>query len=134
MPFNTNLPAENTDPWYTPLVNAWESLKTFVNGLETAISTKAEAQDLTDFETAAQGQFNDLSDVVATKASAADVAGLTATVGQIQDDLDNTFQLANSKATALNGLTGVWIGTQAQYDAITTPSDTVFYAITDPVI
>lgn len=41
MPFNDNLPAENTDPWYSPLVTAWNNLKTFVNGLETALSGKA---------------------------------------------------------------------------------------------
>lgn len=47
MPFNDNLPAENTDPWYTPLVSAWNNLKTFVNGLETTLGTKASSADLT---------------------------------------------------------------------------------------
>lgn len=41
MPFTTQLPPENTDPWYTPLVNAWTALTSFVNGLETAIAGKA---------------------------------------------------------------------------------------------
>lgn len=63
MPFNDNLPAENTDPWYMPLVTAWNNLKTFVNGLETTLGGKADisslgtaaAADTTDFATASQG-------------------------------------------------------------------------------
>lgn len=30
---------------------------------------------------------------------------------------------------ALNGVTGLWLGTQAEYDAIETPSPTVAYII-----
>lgn len=41
MPFNDNLPAENTDPWYLPLKSAWDNLKAFVNGLEAALGGKA---------------------------------------------------------------------------------------------
>ncbi len=40
MPLNDNLPAEGTNPWYTPMVTAWENLKTFVNGLETSVNNK----------------------------------------------------------------------------------------------
>ena len=38
MPFNDNLPASGTKPWYTPFNTAWTNLKTFVNGLETSIA------------------------------------------------------------------------------------------------
>lgn len=38
MPFNDNLPASGTKPWYTPFNTAWTNLKTFVNGLETDIA------------------------------------------------------------------------------------------------
>ena len=38
MPFNDNLPASGTKPWYTPFNTAWGNLKTFVNGLETQIA------------------------------------------------------------------------------------------------
>lgn len=38
MPFNTNLPAENTDPWYSGISAAWSALKTFVNGLESGLA------------------------------------------------------------------------------------------------
>ncbi|QNJ55950.1 hypothetical protein SEA_RASPUTIA_60 [Microbacterium phage Rasputia] len=54
MPYNENLPAENTDPWYTPLVAVWASLRNFVNGLESsltsltaAVAAKADAAALT---------------------------------------------------------------------------------------
>lgn len=47
MPFNTNLPAENSDPWYAPLVAAWAALTAFVNGLETALTGKADTSALT---------------------------------------------------------------------------------------
>lgn len=38
MPFTDDLPASGTKPWYTPFNTAWTNLKTFVNGLETAIA------------------------------------------------------------------------------------------------
>jgi hypothetical protein len=47
MPFNDNLPNEFTDPWYASLVTAWNNIKTFVNGLETTLGTKASSSDLT---------------------------------------------------------------------------------------
>jgi len=72
MPFNDNLPAENTNPWYTPLVAAWTNLKTFVNGLETAIATKVNSS------TYVAG--------MATKAST--------------EDLDNVFTIASAAIPA----------------------------------
>lgn len=47
MPFNDNLPAENTDPWYTTFVTAWNNLKTFVNGLETSLGNKVNSSTYT---------------------------------------------------------------------------------------
>lgn len=46
MPFNTPLPAENTDPWYAPLVTVWSALTAFLNALETALAGKASSSDL----------------------------------------------------------------------------------------
>lgn len=42
MPFNDDLPAEGTDPWYAPLATAWSNLKSFINGLETSLGGKAD--------------------------------------------------------------------------------------------
>ncbi|AZV01807.1 hypothetical protein HWC34_gp46 [Microbacterium phage Alex44] len=36
-----------------------------------------------------------------------------------------------SKVTALNGVTGLWKGTQAQYDALGSHDDNVVYVIKD---
>lgn len=47
MPLNDNLPAENTDPWYSGIVSAWANLKTFVNGLETSLSAKVNSSTYT---------------------------------------------------------------------------------------
>lgn len=57
MPFTDNLPAENTNPWYTPLVTAWNNLKTFVNGLETSLASLAAQLD-TKINTTARGVAN----------------------------------------------------------------------------
>jgi len=78
MPFNTNLPAENTDPWYTPLVNAWAALTTFINGLESSLGDKANTADLgtaasqptSAFATAAQGAKADTAVQPATLTAA----------------------------------------------------------------
>lgn len=78
MPFATSLPPENTDPWYTPLVNAWTALTNFVNGLETAIAGKANTADLgsaasqptSAFATAAQGTKADTAVQPATLTAA----------------------------------------------------------------
>lgn len=41
MPYDATLPPENTDPWYTALITNWlGGLRTFVNGLETAIGLR----------------------------------------------------------------------------------------------
>lgn len=45
-------------------------------------------------------------------------------------DLDNVFTLANSKVGGLNGVTGLWKGTQVQYDAIVTKDPNVVYVVT----
>lgn len=149
MPFNDNLPAEGTDPWYTPLVTAWNNLKTFVNGLETTLGTKASTSDLTSglagkANTSHTHAAGDVTSGTFATARIPDLAiskvtGLqTALDGKASTtDLDNTFQvatdaanLAATKTTGLNGVTGVWAGTQAQYDAISPKVATVFYAIT----
>lgn len=91
MPFNTNLPTENTDPWYAPLTSSWAALKVFVNGLETSLGLKANAADLgtaaaqnsTAFASSAQGAKADSAVQpveIAGLVSDADVAGL-GTVG-----------------------------------------------------
>lgn len=157
MPFNDNLPAEGTDPWYAPLVTAWTNLKAFVNaletaltgksdvghthaagdvvsgtftqvripdlnaskiasgvldvaripdlptskvtGLDTALTSKALASDLADFENQALEALDDLSDVVATKASTADMtAALSGKANSA--DLDNVFAIANAALPA----------------------------------
>jgi hypothetical protein len=38
MPFTTDIPAENTDPWYAEMAAAWESLRVFIDGLESDIA------------------------------------------------------------------------------------------------
>lgn len=90
MPLNANLPAENTDPWYTPIVAAWDAMKTFVNGLEAALSGKANtadlgtaaAADVTDFATPAQGALADTAvQPVALDAKVDKVTTVTPQVG-----------------------------------------------------
>jgi hypothetical protein len=217
MPFNDNLPAENTDPWYTPLVAAWANLKTFVNGLETAIGTKVNSST---YVAGLAGKADLVGGVIPTSqlpplaindtftvASQAAMLALTAQVGDVAirtdtsntyilsaepattlgnwkallspgtvvsvagktgvvslvkadvglgavdntsdvnkpissatqtalngkastGDLDNVFTLANTKVTGLNGVTGLWKGTAAEYAAIATPSPTVVYIVT----
>lgn len=141
MPFNDNLPAENTDPWYGPLVTAWGNLKTFVNGVETAAGNAASAA------AAAQTTANGRATVASVTAaqSAADAAQTTAngraTVASVtaaQAAADAAQTTANGRATTasvaakvtgLNGATGLWIGTQEAYDAIATPTPTVAYFV-----
>jgi hypothetical protein len=47
MPFTTNLPPENTNPWYTDIVAAWSALTTFVNNLETSLAAKVNSSTYT---------------------------------------------------------------------------------------
>lgn len=119
MPFNDNLPAENTDPWYSPFVTAWGNLKTFVNGLETTLGQKANAADLgtaagedsSAFATAAQGAKADsavqptaIADLVpetrqvAGKALSADVTLAKGDVGL--GNVDNTSDANKPISTA----------------------------------
>src|SRR6478736_3249273 len=57
MPQSVDIPPEGLDPWYAALNAAWESMQSFVNGLE---SSKADvghthtASQVTDFTEAAQ--------------------------------------------------------------------------------
>lgn len=73
------------------------------------------------------------------------VAGRSGAVTLVQADVglgnvDNTADLSkpvstatqtalNNKITGYNGAAGLWIGTQAQYDAIGSPSATTLYVI-----
>lgn len=86
MPFNDNLPAQGTQPWYTPFATAWNNLKTFVNGLETRIDeiqpTDPTWDDITDKPTSfppsahthATADVTGLDAALAGKASTASVA------------------------------------------------------------
>lgn len=125
MPFNDNLPAEGTNPWYTPLVTAWNNLKTFVNGLETSLGTKASSTDLT---SGLAGKAN-----TAHTHAAADVVSGTfadARIPSLAISKTTGLQAAlDAKVAGLNGATGLWIGTQAQYDAVSPKVATVVYAI-----
>lgn len=144
MPFTGNLPAENTDPWYTPLATVWDQLKTFVNGLETAISGKESTLsagahvtiDRTDpahpVISAAASPVSSVNtktgDVVLTKGDV--------NLGNVNNTSDtdkpiSTAQQAalDAKVTGQNGATGLWIGTQAAYDAIVTKDPAVAYVI-----
>lgn len=118
MPFNDSLPPQGTNPWYTPLVvNFIGGLRTFVNSLETAITSGL------------QGKAN------ATHThAAADVTSGTLDVARIPAlSISKTIDLQtalDAKLDGLNGATGLWIGTQAQYDAIGTKSPTIYYVVT----
>lgn len=78
------------------------------------------------------GNVDNTSD--ATK-NAATVTLTNKTMSLTNNTITGTLGLFNAMITdadvpaALNGLTGVWIGTQAQYDAIVTKVATVLYAI-----
>jgi len=37
----------------------------------------------------------------------------------------------NAKVTGQNGITGLWVGTQAEYDAISSPSSTTLYVVSE---
>lgn len=52
MPFTQDLPAENTDPWYTQITQTWGALKTFVNDLETSLGGKVDTADRAGLSTA----------------------------------------------------------------------------------
>jgi Cu/Ag efflux protein CusF len=106
----------------------------------------AAAAATSDFATAAQGAK---ADSALQSAPVTSVAGKTGAVALAKGDVglgnvDNTADAAKPVSTAqqtaldgklataafLNGLTGVWIGTQAQYAALGSYTSTVLYAIT----
>lgn len=113
MPFNDNLPAENTDPWYNPLVTAWNNLKTFVNGLETSLGTKVNSST---YVAGLAGKADLVGGVIPTSqlpplaindtftvASEAAMLALTAQVGDvaIRTDTSNTYILSAEPSTTL---------------------------------
>lgn len=61
--------------------------------------------------------------------------GTVTSVNGIDPDEDGNVTIpipsTDDKVDGLNGATGLWIGTQAEYDSIASPSSTVFYAITE---
>lgn len=130
MPFNDNLPAENTDPWYAPLTTAWTNLKAFVNGLETALGDKSDVGHTHAAADVTSGTFTQtrIPDLNASKTTTGvfDVARIPALpitgVTGLQAELD-------SKPEALNGLAAVWLGTQVEYDAIATKDPATLYFI-----
>ncbi|QIG57921.1 hypothetical protein SEA_PAULODIABOLI_236 [Microbacterium phage PauloDiaboli] len=100
-----------------------------------AAEFKSVRSDMASGSTAIQGEIDALSDVVATKASEANVNNQLAQKANASD-LDNVFGIATgaaataaTKVTGLNGVTGLWKGTQAQYDGITTKDPNVYYVV-----
>lgn len=75
-----------------------------------------------------QGKLDALSDVVATKATESNVNNQLAQKANTTD-LDIVSGIATSKVTGLNGVTGLWKGTKAQYDAIATKDPNVYYVV-----
>lgn len=100
-----------------------------------AAEFKSVRSDIAAGNTTIQGELDALSDVVATKATTSNVDNQLAQKANASD-LDNVFGIANgaatavaSKVTGLNGVTGLWKGTQAQYDGITTKDPNVYYVV-----
>ena len=116
MPFNTPLPDQGTNPWYTPFKTAWDALVLFVNGLEPRIDEIPPAvdPDWTDVQskpstfppathTHAQGDVTglaaELSAIdaeIATKATQTSVNALSDAQTVLAGNLDSTFALATS--------------------------------------
>lgn len=118
-----------------------------ITGLEDALEDKANVVDVVDLANNMQASLTAVSDVangavpstrtVAGKALTADVTLAKADVGL--GSVDNTADSAkpvstatqtalNGKVSGLNGVTGLWKGTQAAYNALT-PDDNVVYII-----
>lgn len=49
--------------------------------------------------------------------------------GEISERIASDADLEARKVTGLNGVTGLWQGTQAEYDAIVTPDPNVVYIV-----
>lgn len=114
MPFTEPLPAENTDPWYAPIVTSWEAIQLFVNSLETAVNARVTN---TTFTNALAGKADLISGKVPeaqlpsitindtfTVASQAAMLALTAEKGDIAIRTDlagEPFVLAASPASTL---------------------------------
>ncbi|QUE25325.1 hypothetical protein SEA_FIZZLES_29 [Microbacterium phage Fizzles] len=103
-PVSAPLPEENDNPWFQKRKTLDEQLKATANAAAAAVDQVT--ADLAAFETAAGEQMGALSDVVATKASAADLLGLQGTVGGVQDSIavlngnvESTSQLATGAAS-----------------------------------
>lgn len=96
MPFTDDLPAENTDPWFTPLVAAWTALKSFVNGLETSLADKVDDGDarLTNQRVPTDGSVTDAKVAVGAAIDQSKIADLTLDLDDIRNDV----------STALDGL------------------------------
>jgi len=53
----------------------------------------------------------------------------THTGAQAISTITNLQTTLNAKVTGQNGITGLWVGTQAEYDAISSPSSTTLYVV-----
>ena len=107
MPFNTPLPDQGTNPWYTPFKSAWDALVTFVNGLETRIDEIPPAVD-PDWADV-QNKPSTFPPATHTHAQG-DVTGLAASLAgkASTGDLDNTFVVATeAQADATAALAGL---------------------------
>lgn len=86
-----------------------------IDALSDVVATKAAAADLT----AAVGQIDDLSDVVATKANSADVTASLAGKASTTD-LDNVFTIANEAVKPNNLRLPIYL-TESAYEALDPP-------------
>lgn len=116
-----------------------------ITGLEDALEDKANVVDVVDLANNMQTSLTAVSNVanaavpntrtVAGKALSADVTLVKGDVGL--GNVDNTSDSAkpvstatqtalNGKVSGLNGVTGLWKGTQAAYNALTPDANTVY--------
>lgn len=107
MPFTEELPPENTNPWYLPLISAWGALTTFVNGLETTLANKVNSST---YSAGLAGKIDVTSRGVANGVATLDGAGKVPST-QIPDIALSKFlgPVASQAAMlALNGQEGDW--------------------------